>query len=65
MTRTVRLIIASLLVSLAAAACGPRTPAAGSPPKAATFDEFGTAYCAAWDELFTAIGNPDTARSPH
>jgi hypothetical protein len=60
MPRTVRLIIASLLVSLAAAACGTGTPAASGPPKAATFDEFGTAYCAAWDELFTAIGNPDT-----
>lgn len=60
MTRTARLTIALFLVSLAAAACGPTTPAASGPPKAATFDEFGAAYCAAWDELFTAIGNPDT-----
>ena len=60
MTRNARLLIASLLVALAAAACGPGTPAASAPPRAATFDEFGTAYCAAWDELFTAIGNPDT-----
>ena len=60
MTRSICRIVALLLVSLAAAACATATPAASSAPKAATFDEFGTAYCAAWDELFTAIGNPDT-----
>ena len=50
------LLISTLLV----AACGAGAQGASSPPKAATFDEFGMAYCAAWDELFTAIGNPDT-----
>ena len=49
-----------LLVSLAVAACARPTPAVSAVPKASTFDEFGAAYCAAWDELFTAIGNPDT-----
>jgi hypothetical protein len=60
MTRTVRRIVVMLLVSLVVAACATPTPAVSAVPKASTFDEFGAAYCAAWDELFTAIGNPDT-----
>ena len=52
--------ISMLLVVLATVACGGGAQGASPQPKAATFDEFGTAYCAAWDELFTAIGNPDT-----
>ena len=59
MTLRLHRAIATILVVLACAACG-GAPGASSAPKAATFDEFGTAYCAAWDELFTAIGNPDT-----
>ena len=49
--------IATLLVALACAACGGggATPA---PPM--TFDAYGTAFCGAWDALFTAVGNPDT-----
>jgi hypothetical protein len=47
------------LIVVACVACG-GAQSASPPPKAATFDEFGAAYCAAWDELFTAVGNPDT-----
>jgi hypothetical protein len=51
---------AALLIVLTAVACG---PAAGSPsatPHATTFTEFTAAYCASWDALFKAVGNPDT-----
>ena len=57
--RTLRAVALAVVV-LATAACGGGVPSASPSPKAATFDEFGTAYCAAWHELFAAIGNPDT-----
>ena len=47
---------------LAIAAC---TPSAGSPPPAAslapaTFEEFATHACDAFEAMFRAVGNPDT-----
>lgn len=51
-----------MLVALLAGACG-TTPAPGitPPPKVASYDEYFVAACAAWAELFRAVGNPDTA----
>ncbi len=51
------------LIVLASIACSGGSPAASasaSSAAATTFGEFGVAYCAAWDALFAAVGNPDT-----
>ena len=51
-------------VAVAAIGCTSSAPAASVaaslPPQARSHAEFGAAYCAAFDALFTAIGNPDT-----
>ena len=51
---------AALLIVLTAVACGPAAGSPGATPHATTFTEFATAYCASWDALFKAVGNPDT-----
>lgn len=57
MTHRLQRAIATILVALACAACGGATTAAPSP---LTFDEYATAFCASWNSLFEAVGNPDT-----
>jgi hypothetical protein len=53
------------LFAVGGAACGVGAPSPDpSPtprPPASAFDEYATAFCAAWAALFTAVGNPDTA----
>jgi hypothetical protein len=43
-----------LLIVLATAACTPQAR------RAASYEEYFVAACAAWDGLFRAVGNPDT-----
>ncbi len=59
--RVIRIIGLSLAI-LASSACSsvPATPSA-SAAHATTFAEYGSAFCAAFDAMFVAIGNPDTA----
>jgi len=53
------------LFAIGVAACGAGAPSPDSSPtprrQASSFDEYATAFCAAWAALFTAVGNPDTA----
>lgn len=49
------------LIVLASAGCGARAPSATAPPAAAAFEDYADAACAAWEALFRAVGNPDTA----
>ena len=53
------------LIVAAAAACGTGIPsAAPSPsprPAATSFEEYAVSFCSAWEALFRAVGNPDTA----
>lgn len=62
--RHLRIALVTLIVA-AATACGTGAPSAvpnATPlPAATSFDEYATAFCAAWSALFTAVGNPDTA----
>jgi len=60
--RHLRIVIA-VLIALAGAACAGTgsPPSTAAPSAAASFDEYRTAACAAWDALFRAVGNPDTA----
>jgi hypothetical protein len=55
-----RWIIAALIVLLGAA-CSGSPPGGTARPVAASYDQYRTAACAAWDALFGAVGNPDTA----
>jgi hypothetical protein len=57
--------IAFILVTVLAAACGAAAPSAAQPtdapsPRAATFEEYSTALCGAFDAMFQGVGNPDT-----
>lgn len=45
----------------AAAACGSGAPSPSSSPLATSFDEYAVSFCAAFEALFLAVGNPDTA----
>lgn len=59
--RSIR-IISLVLIVLATTACGSGSGTASpSAARATTFAEYGTAFCDAFDALFVAIGNPDTA----
>lgn len=64
MVRSMRGLILSLCLAATAVGCTSSAPGASVapslPPQATTFAEFGAAYCAAFDAMFTAIGNPDT-----
>ena len=52
---------ATLLIALAAVACGPSAAATRvATPHVTTFAEYRTAVCASWEALFAAVGNPDT-----
>jgi len=58
--RPIRIVLA-VLVALTGAACSASPPSASAPPAAASYEEYRIAACAAWDALFRAVGNPDTA----
>jgi len=49
------------VIVLAGAACGDGSSRATARPAAASYDEYVVAACAAWDAMFRAVGNPDTA----
>lgn len=53
------------LVAAATTACGPGAPSQApnqtSLPAASSFDQYAVAFCSAWEALFRAVGNPDTA----
>jgi len=54
--------VALFAVGMAACGGGALIPDSSPTPRpAASFDEYATAFCAAWAALFTAVGNPDTA----
>lgn len=55
---TSAVVVASL--TLAFAGCGGGTASPAPKPAAATFGEFRTGYCSAWESIFLAVGNPDT-----
>ena len=72
MERHVRMVIAALLAAaIAGCAAGapspvptpvPTTVPTPTPlPGATSFAEYGVSFCSAWDALFRAVGNPDTA----
>ncbi len=67
-----RILVLALVAALAAA-CGSGAPSATTtptpttvptptaPPAATSFSEYGVAFCSAFQALFRAVGNPDTA----
>jgi hypothetical protein len=59
-SRSIRLP-AALLIAGVLAACGGAGSSPTPLPGATTFEEFRTANCAAWESMFLAVGNPDTA----
>jgi hypothetical protein len=58
--RRLRGLLLALTV-LVSAACGGGPSSPTAKPAATSWQEFTVAYCAAWDALFRAVGNPDTA----
>lgn len=58
--RPLRIVFAALL-AFAGAACEGSPPSATAGPAVDSYDEYAVASCAAWDALFRAVGNPDTA----
>lgn len=51
----------ALVVAGCGAGSGARSPSPTPPPGASGFDDYATAWCAAWGTLFRVVGNPDTA----
>ena len=60
-----RRVLFIALIAVATAACvtaGPgQAPSPTATPAANSFDEYAIAFCSAWEHLFLAVGNPDTA----
>ena len=60
-----RRILFIILIVAATTACVSAAPSqAPSPtalPAADSFDEYAVAFCSAWEHMFLAVGNPDTA----
>jgi hypothetical protein len=54
-------LAAALALAIAAAGCGTGTSTPSQVPGATSYEEYAAAACLAWDALFRAIGNPDTA----
>ncbi|MEW5990252.1 MAG: hypothetical protein AB1736_02755 [Chloroflexota bacterium] len=54
-------VLAAVLVAAVVAACGGGVAGPTPRPGATSFQEFRTANCAAWESMFLAVGNPDTA----
>ena len=69
MSRRFQRIAIVVLTVTATSACGvgaasPTPPSSTALPPATSFEEYAESFCAAFDALFLAIGNPDTgARS--
>lgn len=63
MDRRVRLVIIAIAGVLSACGPGPiaASPSASSLPPAGTYTEFASSACQAFDALWEAVGNPDTA----
>ena len=68
MERHVRMVIAALLAAaIAGCAAGAPSPVPTPVPTptplpgATSFAEYGVSFCSAWEALFRAVGNPDTA----
>lgn len=63
MNGSVRRLVTIACMAATAMGCAGGTSAAPEaasvPPQATTWAEFGAAYCAAFDALVTAVGNPD------
>ena len=49
------------LILAAVTACGTGAPSLTAAPGASSFDEYAVGFCAAFQALFKAVGNPDTA----
>ena len=53
------------LLAIMVAACGTGAPSAASSPTprpaATSFEDYAVSFCSAWEALFRAVGNPDTA----
>lgn len=49
------------LIGLATTACGTGVSSPVPMPAAASFEEYAVSFCSAWDAIFLAVGNPDTA----
>lgn len=58
--RYLRNVFMALIVA-AAAACGTGAPSSTPLAVATSFDEYAPAFCSAFQALFRAVGNPDTA----
>lgn len=57
-----RLALAGVAIAaLIVAACGTGSASPTPAPVATSFQEFRAGFCAAWESLFLAVGNPDTA----
>ncbi len=60
-----RRILFITLIAAAMAACATAAPNQAPSPTAEraadSFDEYAVAFCSAWEHLFLAVGNPDTA----
>lgn len=55
-------LVVMVLTGALAAGCAGASPPSPSPARgAATFDEFADGFCSAFESLFRAVGNPDTA----
>ncbi len=58
-------IPAIALVTIVSVACGTSAPGAvpspTSLPTATSFEEYAVNFCSAWEAVFLAVGNPDTA----
>ena len=65
MGRHPRRVLFITLVAAATAACGSasssQAPSPTAVPAADSFDAYAVAFCSAWQHLFLAVGNPDTA----
>jgi len=68
MERHVQIVIAALLAAaIAGCAAGAPSPVPTPVPTptplpgATSFAEYGVSFCSAWEALFRAVGNPDTA----
>ena len=64
MARQVLRGVTAIVMVLVVGACGgslPPSAPASQPPLATSYEEFGVAFCSAFDELLTGVGNPDTA----
>src|SRR5690242_240962 len=61
MGRRYRWALLVVLAVLVGGGCGPGAPTASTRPAAASYEQYAVSACAAWDALFRAVGNPDTA----